>query len=212
MAKLHVDFDHTNMQNNYRSAPPAPFCPPPPPAFFFFFFFGCQFFSEGKFLDPRLNFITFSSPISSILVPIHQEDIHLSHYWQFSPKFPPHHTENGQSLLFPPIRKLVSTSSADVIWYIPERKVWVQRSSTQVNLLRICEVIDYFIVPLHLCISSAGKFIFRYTKAGLFIFTRKIVFEKHKKGDVDWFRREAGQEFLYDFFHIFADYRIQCTC
>ena len=33
---------------------------------------------------------------------MYQEDFHLSHYWQFSPKLP----KNGQSLRFPPIRKV----------------------------------------------------------------------------------------------------------
>ena len=35
------------------------------------------------------NFITNSSSISSNLVPIYQEDFHLSYYRQFSPKLPP---------------------------------------------------------------------------------------------------------------------------
>ena len=52
------------------------------------------------------NFITNSSSISSILVPMYQEDFHLWHYQQFPPKLLPQHTENGQSLRFPQIRKV----------------------------------------------------------------------------------------------------------
>ena len=58
-------------------------------------------------------------------------------------------------------------------------------------------------------ISPAGKIIFRYTKARIFIFTRKKN-QKQKKTktkqkqrwgrNVDWFRREAGQDFPCDFF------------
>ena len=44
--------------------------------------------------------------VSLILVPMYQEDFHLSHYWQFPSKWPPQHTENRQSLRFPPIRKV----------------------------------------------------------------------------------------------------------
>ena len=82
---------------------------------------------------------------------MYQEDFHLSHYRQFSPKLPPQHTENGRSLRFPPIRKVnlhgwplnsgkpLSNIPNDVSewcrtkvargdWLI-ERSVWVQRSS-----------------------------------------------------------------------------------
>ena len=52
------------------------------------------------------NFITNSSSISSILVPMYQDDFLLSHYRQFSPNLTPPHTEYGQSLRFPPIRKV----------------------------------------------------------------------------------------------------------
>ena len=74
---------------------------------------------------------------------MYQEDFHLSNYWQFSPKQPLQHTENGQSLQFPPIHKLdliyQMTSANDVEPRLPrrdwliERSVWVQSSSTQVN-------------------------------------------------------------------------------
>ena len=38
---------------------------------------------------------------------MYQEDFHLSHYWQLSPKFPPQHAENGKkSPRFPPIIKV----------------------------------------------------------------------------------------------------------
>ena len=37
---------------------------------------------------------------------MYQEDFHLSHYRRFPPKLPPQHTENGQGLRFPPIRKV----------------------------------------------------------------------------------------------------------
>ena len=91
------------------------------------------------------------------LVPMYQEDFHLLHYRQFPPKLPPQHTENRQSLHFPPIRKVnlrgwplnqesktlrsisqwPRASFADVIWYIAEQEgfstFWVQRSFTQVN-------------------------------------------------------------------------------
>ena len=79
---------------------------------------------------------------------------HLSHYRQFPPKLPPQHTENGQSLQFPPIRilnlrgwpfeprnwktLLFSDIPNDVSeWYrtkvarndwLIEHSVWVQRS------------------------------------------------------------------------------------
>ena len=37
---------------------------------------------------------------------MYQKDFHLSHYQQFLPKLPPQHTENGESLRFPKIRKV----------------------------------------------------------------------------------------------------------
>ena len=62
--------------------------------------------------------------------------------------------------------------------------------------------------------SSSGKFIFRYTKARIFIFTRNKIFKKAKKkkkkkktrgregGSECWLRREAVQEFPPDFFFL----------
>ena len=59
--------------------------------------------------------------------------------------------------------------------------------------------------------SLAGKFIFRYTKARIFIFTCNKFLKPKKKtpdgggwggGSECWFRREIGQEFQCDFlFH-----------
>ena len=83
------------------------------------------------------------------------KDFHLSHNPQFSPKLLPQHTENGQSLRFPQIRKVdlrgwplnsenlaaiyQMTSASDVEPRLPrsdwlnERSAWGQRSPTQVN-------------------------------------------------------------------------------
>ena len=61
---------------------------------------------------------------------------------------------------------------------------------------------------------SAGKFIFRYTKARIFIFTRNEILKKHpppkkkprqQQGggggrNVAWFRGVAGKDLLYDFY------------
>ena len=112
---------------------------------------------------------------------MYQEDFHLSHYQQFPPKLPPQHTDNGQSLQFPPIRKvdlrrwplnsgttfdqpitvgnLGSTSLADVIWYIAGR------------FCELEEIVDFVCFP---CVAAAilGKIADNVINGSLSIFIK----------------------------------------
>ena len=106
------------------------------------------------------------------------KDFHLSHYRQFSQKLLPQHTENGQSLRFPPIRKVdlrgwplnsenlpaiyQMTSASDVEPRLPrsdwlnERSAWVQRSPTQVNFAywNLEEIVDFV---RFLCVGTVAS-------------------------------------------------------